>query len=60
MASCQVDLRSRVSGKDPPGILPGGAAEQNMINSLDFLLTPRAEPRFWAMPIGMAREVGGR
>ena len=47
-------------GKGPPGILTGGAAEEGMLSCLDFLLTPRAETRVWAVPIGAAQEVGRR
>ena len=31
-----------------------------MLSCLDPLLAPQAEPRFWAVPIGVAQEVGGR
>ena len=31
-----------------------------MLNGLNPLLTLQAEPRFWAVPIGVAQEVGGR
>ena len=31
-----------------------------MLSSLGFLLAPQAEARFWAVPIGVAQEVGGR
>ena len=57
VASYQADLRSRVSGKDS-SILTGGAAEKSMLSGLDFLFAPKAEPRFWAVPIGVAQEVG--
>ena len=46
-------------GKGPPGILTGRAAEKGVFRCLDFLLTPRAKPWIWAVPIGVAREVGG-
>ena len=46
-------------GEGPPGMLTGGAADQSVLSSLDFLFAPRAEPRFWPMPTGMAQEVGG-
>ena len=46
-------------GEGLPGIFTGGAAEQSVISGLDFLLTPRAEPRFWAVPIWTAQEIRG-
>ena len=46
-------------GEGPPGILTGRAAEKGVFSCLDFLSTPRAKPRIWAVPIGVAQEVGG-
>ena len=46
-------------GKGPPGVLAGGAAEKSVLGCLDFLLTPWAKPRVWAVPIRMAQGVGG-
>ena len=47
-------------GKGLSSILTGGAAEKSMFSGLDILFAPKAEPRFWAVPIGVAQEVGGR
>ena len=47
-------------GKGLSSILTGGTAEKSMPSGLDFLLAPQAEPRFWAVPIGVAQEAGGR
>ena len=59
VASYQAVLRPRDSGKDPPGVLTGRAAEYGMLSCLDFLLTPWAKPWVLAEPIGVAQEVGG-
>ena len=42
------------------GVLASRAAERSMLSGLDILLAPWAEPRFWAVPVGAAQEVGGR
>ena len=47
-------------GKGFSNILTGGAAEKSMFSGLNILFAPKAEPRFWAVPIGVAQEVGGR
>ena len=44
--------------KGPCGVLTSGAAEQNVLSCLGFFLTPRAKSRVWAVPIGVAQEVG--
>ena len=45
-------------GKGLSGMLTGGVAEKSMLSGLDILFAPKAEPRFWAVPIGVAQEVG--
>ena len=57
VASYQADLVQSL-GKGLSSILMGGAAEKSMLSGLDFLFAPKAEPRFWAVPIGVAQEVG--
>ena len=52
-------LEAQGLGKGPPGILTGRAAEYSVFGGLDFLPAPWAKPWIWAMPIGMAQEVGG-
>ena len=46
-------------GKGPPGVLTGGAVEWSVLSCLNILLAPRAKPWVWAVPIGVAQEVGG-
>ena len=48
VAPNQADLRPRASGKGPLAYWRAG--------QLDFLLAPRAKPRFWAVPIRVETE----
>ena len=48
--------RPEVQGlrKGPSGVLASRGAEKSMLSGLDILLAPWAEPRFWAVPVGVA------
>ena len=53
-------LEAQSLGKGLSSILTGGAAEKSMLSGLEILFAPKAEPPFWAVPIGVAQEIGGR
>ena len=52
------ELEVQSLGKGLSSILTGEEAERSMLSGLDFLFAPKAEPGFWAVPIGVAQEVG--